>query len=303
MAEYVPSLALSRKVAKALQNADRLELYKSDVRFLEKMLERYSKGYDYTRRMAAEIERISVGGAKSVSNWIITPDKFLSKSELSKLIVFLASEYEHSPSTTRFMDLFICNMLLATGLRNSELCNLRVDQTSFVEPDCKRPYVWVRGKRNKLRTVMIPNKVAELIAYYVENVRPKLLPKGVGETNYRKPLLYNRRHKPYTRKGLWFRVMTIGRRAGLLKGLYPHKFRHTLGTHTNWQTKDLQLVQAQLGHSSINTTAIYSHIDDGSTFNKVNELDIINVTTSTTLGVLDKDLQDNDLQAEKNDKK
>jgi site-specific recombinase XerD len=277
MAKYVSSLAAYRKAVKASQNADHLSLCKCDVNYLAQMLKRYDAGLNYTDTMRDEINRIAAGERRRQTDWAITPDKFLSESKTEHMLQSLARRHEEKQSVNSLIDFLIIKLLLTTGLRNSELCSLRVDQTSFVQHPDEEPTVWVKGKGGKLRTVVIPRSTAELIEYYVKNVRPQLLPKHVRKNNYKKPLLYSIRKRPYSRAGLWSRVRAIGNKIHLATNLYPHKLRHTLATVLYRNTKDLQMVQAQLGHSNINTTTIYAALDRAKIFGSIESLDILRV--------------------------
>jgi len=155
-------------------------------------------------------------------------------------------------------DLLIVDVLLNTGLRASELCRLRVADTPVViGRNCIEVY---RGKNQKDRTIAISARLAGEIARYVAEVRRWTLPRGVRRKDFDSPLFYSQRQRPYSRFGLWAKLARIGMRLGLVKRLHPHMLRHSFATDALMRNKPVVEVQRYMGHGSLNTTMIYTHV-------------------------------------------
>lgn len=155
------------------------------------------------------------------------------------------------PKGQGWRDRAILELLYASGLRVSELINLKLFQV-----DLPVGYLRIMGKGSKERLVPIPPVTIERLKRYLNEVRPKLV--GVKDSDL---LFLTRRAKGFTRQGLWKVVKTYSRKAGLSKSITPHTFRHTFATHLLQGGADLRSVQEMLGHASISTTQIYTHLD------------------------------------------
>ncbi len=149
----------------------------------------------------------------------------------------------------------ILECLYATGMRVSELTNVEQNNLFF-----EIGFIRVTGKGNKERLIPV-GEVAQLaIEHYIELVRHKFK----SEKNPQKAknkLFLSRRGSPLSRMSIWNIVNDAARRAGIEKNVYPHIFRHSFATHLLEGGADLRAVQEMLGHSSIITTEIYTHID------------------------------------------
>ncbi len=142
--------------------------------------------------------------------------------------------------------------LYSSGLRVSELINLQISNLFF-----DSEYVRVIGKGNKERIVPIGSEALKHIGIYLEHVRRKLpqYPK------FSDVLFLNRRGKPLTRVMMFLIIKKLAEEIGLNKSISPHTFRHSFATHLIEGGADLRAVQQMLGHSSITTTEIYTHLD------------------------------------------
>lgn len=147
----------------------------------------------------------------------------------------------------------ILETLYACGLRVSELVNLRLSQ---YYPDLN--LIKVIGKNDKERIIPIGETAIQYINFYVEHDRTNL-PKIVdGHEDF---VFLNRRGKKLTRVMIFMIIKeTIGK-AGITKKVSPHTFRHSFATHLVEGGADLKSVQDMLGHESIMTTEIYTHLD------------------------------------------
>ena len=146
----------------------------------------------------------------------------------------------------------ILETLYSCGLRVSELVNLKV-QNLFLDIG----FIKVLGKGMKERLVPIGTKAAECISLYMNEYR-KSINISEGFEGY---LFINRRGKNLTRNMIFIIVKNLVKKAGLNKNISPHTFRHSFATHLIEGGADLRAVQEMLGHESITTTEIYTHLN------------------------------------------
>lgn len=144
----------------------------------------------------------------------------------------------------------ILETLYGCGLRVSELVNIRLTDIHYNEE-----YVVVTGKGDKQRLVPISKKALKEIDIY--KLDRKRLP-VISDQNI---LFLNRRGKRLTRAMIFTITKDLAARAGIKKNISPHTFRHSFATHMIEAGADLRAVQEMLGHESILTTEIYTHID------------------------------------------
>lgn len=158
-----------------------------------------------------------------------------------------------APDVTRdrgIRDRAMLSLMYASGLRVSELCSLRLS-----EVDTVRGFVRVTGKGGKHRLVPFGEVALEDLAKYGP-VRAKWAT-STGA------IFVSPRGKTLTRQGFWKIVLRYARRAGITKPVSPHKLRHSFATHLLEHGADLRSVQAMLGHASVATTEIYTHVTPG----------------------------------------
>lgn len=116
------------------------------------------------------------------------------------------------------------------------------------------------GKGNKERLVPVGEVAQEAIEHYVEHVRPLFFKPQKAEKSKNRVFL-NQRGGALTRMSIWNIVQKAAKAADIKKPVYPHIFRHSFATHLLEGGADLRAVQEMLGHASILTTEIYTHID------------------------------------------
>lgn len=149
-------------------------------------------------------------------------------------------------------DRAMIEMLYSCGLRVSELCSLKMSDLYLEEG-----FLRVTGKGNKQRLVPIsPRAIKELELWFAE--RRKLTPKP-GEEDY--VFISHQRRKHLSRITVFHNIKEYCAMAGITKTISPHTFRHTFATHLLEGGANLRAIQAMLGHESISTTEIYTHID------------------------------------------
>jgi integrase/recombinase XerD len=152
-------------------------------------------------------------------------------------------------------DAAIIECLYATGMRVSELVNLQTNRLFF-----EIGFIRVSGKGNKERLVPVGEVAQQAIEHYIEVARPQFLnAKNPGKAKNK--LFLNQRGGPLSRMSIWNIVNRYAQEAGIKKNVYPHIFRHSFATHLLEGGADLRAVQEMLGHVSIITTEIYTHVD------------------------------------------
>ena len=144
----------------------------------------------------------------------------------------------------------IIEMLYSCGLRVSELVNLRLTDLHYGEE-----FVVVTGKGNKQRLVPIGRKALKEIDIYKQDRNSLSV---IKDQNI---LFLNRRGSRLTRAMIFTIIKNLAAKAGIRKNISPHTFRHSFATHMIEAGADLRAVQEMLGHESILTTEIYTHID------------------------------------------
>jgi len=146
----------------------------------------------------------------------------------------------------------IIETLYSCGLRVSELTDLKISSLYFNDG-----FIIVTGKGSKQRIIPIGEKAIDDINFYKEHYRSTLkIP-----DDYTDFLFLNRRGKKLTRVMIFTIVKELAVLAGIKKNISPHTFRHSFATHLVEGGADLRAVQEMLGHESIITTEIYTHID------------------------------------------
>jgi len=171
--------------------------------------------------------------------------KALSHVEINRL---LAPESPETPEN--LCDQAILELAYASGLRLSELKNLRLEQLHL-----DAGFVNVIGKGNKERVVPVGRKAVAALQQYLAVGRPKLVsPKSPGV------VFLTCRHTPFASVTLWLRIKNRVRRSGVERNITPHMLRHSFATHLLEHGADLRVIQELLGHATISTTEVYTHV-------------------------------------------
>ena len=146
----------------------------------------------------------------------------------------------------------IIEVLYSCGLRVSELCSLRMSDLYL-----KEQFIRVTGKGDKQRLVPISSRaIAELEAYFEDRNRIAI---KRGYEDY--VFISERLKKPLSRITVFYHIKELVERVGIKKSVSPHTFRHSFATHLLEGGANLRVIQVMLGHESISTTEIYTHID------------------------------------------
>ena len=142
-------------------------------------------------------------------------------------------------------------VLYGCGLRVSELIDLKMSNINF-----KESYLKVEGKGEKVRFVPLAAYTAELIKQYIKEIRSKYKINKKCEDI----LFLNSRGSSMSRVIVFIIIKELTEKAGINKKISPHTFRHSFATHLLQNGADLRYIQEMLGHSSITTTEIYTHL-------------------------------------------
>ncbi len=162
-------------------------------------------------------------------------------------------------------DRAMLEMFYACGLRVSELCGLREGDVNLTAG-----YVRCLGKGRKERVTPIGRKAREALAAYLADERPRLIDAGLRRGRWKLPLtravaatlplFLSRTGGPIERTAVWRLVRREALRRGIPGKVSPHTLRHSFATHLLEGGADLRVVQELLGHASITTTEIYTHV-------------------------------------------
>lgn len=143
-------------------------------------------------------------------------------------------------------------VLYGCGLRVSELTELKISDINF-----KENFLQVEGKGEKIRLVPLADFTINLLRDYIKNVRQnqKINPK------HEDVVFLNSRGTAMSRVIVFIIIKELAEKAGIKKNISPHTFRHSFATHLLQNGADLRFIQEMLGHSSITTTQIYTHLE------------------------------------------
>jgi integrase/recombinase XerD len=177
--------------------------------------------------------------------WVRLP-RTLTQEEVTRLLDHAQGSL---PESRR--DAAMVELLYATGLRVSELVNLQLSQLNLAVG-----YVLAFGKGAKQRVVPMGDVARQKIQLYLDIARGSLLKKRESAH-----VFVTRRGRPLTRQGFWKLLRARARKAGVTQPVSPHMLRHSFATHLLDRGADLRSVQAMLGHASIATTQIYTHVE------------------------------------------
>ncbi len=145
----------------------------------------------------------------------------------------------------KLRDQAIIELLYASGLRVSELVNIKLSQI-----DIKNRVIRIMGKGRKERLVMFSKSCQSTLLDYLNSL-------SLTTNDY---LFSNAKGDQLTTRGVEYILKKIEEKTGIFIGLHPHLFRHTFATHLLEGGADLRVIQDLLGHESINTTQVYTHV-------------------------------------------
>ena len=171
--------------------------------------------------------------------------KALTDVEIEKLLKPPAKQ-----TASDLCDTAVLELAYASGLRLAELRGLRLEQLHL-----KEGFIIVIGKGNKERVVPVGRAAVDAIQRYLDVGRPVLVTPRTPAN-----VFLTQRGTPFAHSTMWLRIKNRVKRAGIGRNLTPHMLRHSFATHLLENGADLRVIQELLGHSSISTTEIYTHV-------------------------------------------
>ena len=171
--------------------------------------------------------------------------KALTSQEIEKLLT------PETPETSQNLcDQAVLELAYASGLRLAELRGTRLEQLHL-----DAGFINVIGKGNKERVVPLGRKAVAALQRYLDVARPQLVRPRTPAN-----VFLTRRGTPFAPVTLWLRIKKRVRRAGIERNVTPHMLRHSFATHLLEHGADLRVIQELLGHASIATTEVYTHV-------------------------------------------
>ena len=174
--------------------------------------------------------------------------KALTSEEVERLLQPLTPE-----TPDALCDQALLELAYASGLRLAELRDLRLEQLRL-----EAGFLNVIGKGNKERVVPVGRTAVAAIQRYLDAGRPRLVTSRSPAS-----VFLTKRGTPFASVTLWWRIKRRARLAGLERNLTPHMLRHSFATHLLERGADLRVIQEMLGHASISTTEVYTHVAGG----------------------------------------
>jgi integrase/recombinase XerC/integrase/recombinase XerD len=170
---------------------------------------------------------------------VLTPDQ---------IVALLESIDGSKPLGLR--DRALYELIYSSGLRCQEVLDLRMKDVHTESAEVR-----VKGKGRKVRVVPVGEAALEMLDRYVREGRPRLI--RDGESEY---LFVSRSGRQLSSSDVWRRLARYLAKAGAPAGTTPHTLRHTFATHLLEGGADLRIIQEMLGHSSLRTTQVYTHV-------------------------------------------
>ncbi|MFW5684246.1 MAG: tyrosine-type recombinase/integrase, partial [Spirochaetota bacterium] len=174
---------------------------------------------------------------------------FLFEAEMGRLLTLEGDDF------TTLRDRLILELLYSTGCRISELVMINLDDIDF-----KRGRILVHGKGRKDRIVFLGKTAREVLADYLPYRSERLARLGRRDE---KALVMNANGQRITQRGVAGIIQKRVLEKGIAKRVSPHTFRHSFATHILDHGADIRVVQELLGHSSLSTTQVYTHLGLG----------------------------------------
>lgn len=258
---YIHDITLLREYAQ--QDATPRNPLQIDADFLEAYIKHLNQDKNYADRSQAR----ALSGVKAFYKYLLlediidhNPTELLSGPKLARKLPDVLSLQDiqnlidaidlSTPEGMR--NKAIIETLYSCGLRVTELCQLKISQIYF-----DIDFIKVIGKGDKERLVPIGSHALKYIKIYKDQVRCHV----PVQKNYEDYLFLNRRGKPLSRVMVFLIIKELAMKIQLHKKISPHTFRHSFATHLIEGGADLRSVQEMLGHESITTTEIYTHLD------------------------------------------
>lgn len=255
----------SLDIKKLMRWLETNEIQLSPINISEETLQQFI--YEIAKKVNPRSQSRLISGLKGFFNYLIFEDyrktnpleliespklgrklpDTLAVEEIDKLIAAIDLTSKQGERNRAILE-----TLYGCGLRVSELTELKISDLYFDEG-----FIKVTGKGDKQRLVPIGPITEKYITIYRKEIRVHQEIDSLAKDT----LFLNRRGKPLTRAMIFTIIKRLAHRAGIQKNISPHTFRHSFATHLLENGADLRAIQQMLGHESITTTEIYTHID------------------------------------------
>lgn len=209
-------------------------------------------------RFLLEEGAIDVNPAEQVQ--VRRPRRSLPGVLTQQEIVRLLRAASERPGPEGVRDRAMLELTYAAGLRVSEVVGPQGIELGSL--NLEAGWVRVQGKGAKERLAPVYYGAAQLLREYAADARPQLLAHARRRLRTTSALFLNARGGPLTRQGYWLALKRAGARAGISRKLTPHTLRHSFATHLLRGGASLRHVQELLGHATISTTQVYTHLTD-----------------------------------------
>lgn len=255
----------SLDIKKLMRWLDKNDIAISPVSISEELIQKFI--YDVSKTLNPRSQSRIISGLKGFFNYLIFEEyrkenpleliespnigrklpEVLSIQEVDQLVAEIDLSHPQGERNRAILE-----TLYACGLRVSELIQLKISDLYFEEG-----FIQVTGKGNKQRLVPISRNTQKYIEIYRNEIRnhQKI------DNKSQDILFVNRNGKKLTRAMIFTIIKRLTEKAGIQKNISPHTFRHSFATHLLENGADLRAIQQMLGHESITTTEIYTHID------------------------------------------
>jgi integrase/recombinase XerD len=190
------------------------------------------------------LENNPVSNLEFPKKWKVLPH-YLSIQQVNALL-----DIPDSKTPLGLRDKAILELMYGAGLRISEVIQLK-SKNIYLEDN----FIRVLGKGNRERVIPLGKKAKQSMKIYLNEIRCKLAKEKDTQCFF-----LNHRGQPLSRQGLWKIIKGYGKQLGIASILTPHTLRHSFATHLVEKGADLRSIQMMLGHSSISTTEIYTHV-------------------------------------------
>ena len=202
-----------------------------------------------------------VSAAVKAPKWASVLPDVLTVDEVARLLDAVPQPDPHVSdghgleNAVLLRDKALLELMYATGARVSEAVGADLDDVDFDER-----VIRLTGKGAKQRLVPVGRYACEALRRYLDAARPVLQRRRTSGQPELRALFLNKRGRRLSRQSVWEVVRTAGERAHLDKPLHPHTLRHSFATHLIQGGADVRTVQELLGHASVTTTQIYTHV-------------------------------------------
>ena len=178
----------------------------------------------------------------------------ISEEELAQLFAVAEQDTSDAGQRTKVM----LYLLYVSGMRISELTNIKLPNIHF-----DTGFIEVQGKGGKGRLIPLPQPMLELLEHYLKTIHRKFInvDHGSRATDYLFPTFYAGKVKAITRQSFWMNLKDLWAKTGNMRSISPHVLRHSFATHMLKRGADLRSLQILLGHETIATVQIYTHVE------------------------------------------